>query len=66
MIGNLNLIGGYKKGIRKCGQLIGKLQFSICHKDKIKFGIDITGTVKEAISLDEANGKYLWKYAIKF
>ena len=31
----------------------------------MKFGIDIPGTVKEAVSLDESKGNTLWKYAIK-
>ena len=31
----------------------------------MKFGIDIPGTVKEAVSLDESNGKNIWKYEIR-
>ena len=31
----------------------------------MKFGIYIPGTVKEDVSLDEANGNTLWQYAIK-
>ena len=31
----------------------------------MKFGIDITGTVKQAVSLDEYNRNTLWKDAIK-
>ena len=41
------------------------LHVARCHKGKMKFGIDIPGTVKETISLDEANGNTLWKVAIK-
>ena len=45
--------------------MIGKFQAARCRKGKIKFGIDIPGTVKDNISLDEANGNTLFRYAIK-
>ena len=45
--------------------MIGKLHVSICHRGKMKFGIDIPGTVKETVSLDEANGNTLWQDEIK-
>ena len=44
---------------------MGKLNVSRFRKGKIKFGIDIPITVKEAISLDESNGNTLWQDAIK-
>ena len=31
----------------------------------MEFGIDMPGTVKEAVSLDEANVNTLWKNSIK-
>ena len=31
----------------------------------MKFGTNIPGTVKDAVSLDEANGNTLWQDAIK-
>ena len=31
----------------------------------MKFGIDIPGTMKEAVILDESNGNNLWQDAIK-
>ena len=45
--------------------MIGKLHVARCHKGKMKFGIDIPGTVKEAVSLDEFGGNTLWQDAIK-
>ena len=54
-----------RKVIKKRDRLIGKIQVSRCRKGEMKFGIDIPGTVKEAISLDEANGKNIWQDEIK-
>ena len=31
----------------------------------MKFSIDITGTMKEVVSLDKTNGKNIWQDAIK-
>ena len=36
--------------------MIGKLHVARLHKGKMKFGIDIPGTMKEAVIIDEANG----------
>ena len=46
--------------------MIGTLHFSRYLKVRMKFVIDIPGTVKETVSLDEANENTLWKNAIKF
>ena len=54
-----------QKAIKKRDQIIGKLHVSRCRKGKMKFGTNIPGTVKDAVSLDEANGNTLWQDAIK-
>ena len=45
--------------------MISKLHVARCRKGKMKFGIDIPGTVKEAASLYEANVNTVCKDAIK-
>ena len=45
--------------------MIGKLHVTRCYKGKMKYGIDITATVKEAVIFDEANINTLWQDAIK-
>ena len=54
-----------QKAISKHDRLIGELQVARCCKGKMKFGVDIPSTVKEAVSLDEAKRKTLWQDAIK-
>ena len=54
-----------QKVIKKRDQIIGKLHVATCSKGKMKFCIDIPGTVKDAVSIDEDNGNTLWKNAIK-
>ena len=54
-----------QKFIKKCDQMIGKIHVARLRKGKMKFGIDIPVTVKEAVSLDESNGNTLWKDTIK-
>ena len=44
------------KVIKKYDQIFGNLHIATFRKGRIKFGIDIPGTVKESVSLDEANG----------
>ena len=41
--------------------MIGRLHVAKFSKGQIKFGIRISGTVKETISLDDANGNTLCK-----
>ena len=45
--------------------MIGNIHIARCHRGKMKFGIDIPGTVKEDVSLDEANVNNLGKDSIK-
>ena len=45
--------------------MIGKLHVTRCCKGKMKSGIDIPATVKEAVIFDKANINTLWQDAIK-
>ena len=54
-----------RKVLKRRDRMIGRLQTLRCRKGRMKFGIDIPGTVEQAIKLDEANGNTLWQDAIK-
>ena len=54
-----------QKFIKKHDQIIGKINIARCRKGKMKFGIYIPGTMKEAVRLDEANGNTIWQDEIK-
>ena len=53
------------KVVRKRSRIIKKLKTVRCRKGKMKFGIDVPGSVEEAIKLDEKNGNTLWQDAIR-
>ena len=53
-----------KKFIKKRDRIIVRLHVAIFHKDLMKFGMDIPGTVKEYVRLDEYNGNSLWQDVI--
>ena len=40
--------------------MIGRLQAQRIRKGQMKFGIEIPGTVEQAIALDAKNGNSLW------
>ena len=46
-------------------QLIGRLKARRVRKGRMKFGIEVPGTVEEAIHLDKQNGNTLWQDAIR-
>ena len=52
-----------RKVINKRNKIIGKIHVFRCCIGKMKFGIAIPGTVKEAVRLDETNGNTLQKDA---
>ena len=45
-------------------RLINKLKLHVVRKGRLKFGIQIPGTVEEALRLDNENGNTFWKDAI--
>ena len=49
-----------RKVLKRRDRMIGRLQTLRCRKGRMKFGIDIPGTVEQAIRLDKANGSTLW------
>ena len=54
-----------RKVINERDRIIGQLHAAICRKGKMKFGIDILGTMKDVVSLDEANGNTICRNSIK-
>ena len=52
------------KTIRRRDRLIKKLKATYVRKGRMKFGIDVPGTVEQALALDTANGNTLWFDAI--
>ena len=53
-----------KKALRHRKRIINKLKSNAVRKGRMKFGIDIPGTVEQASALDKANGNTLWTDAI--
>ena len=54
-----------KHALRNRDRMIGRLQAQRIRKGRMKFGIEIPGTVEQAIALDAKNGNSLWQDAIK-
>lgn len=54
-----------KSTLRQRDRLVSKLKSNVVRKGRMKFGIDIPGTVKQALDLDEKNGNTLWQDAIE-
>ena len=53
-----------KKALRHRDRMISRLHTRRCRKGRMKFGIEVPGTVEEALRLDEINGNTLWRDAI--
>ena len=45
--------------------MIKQMKARLCRKGRMKFGVQIPGTVDEAIALDTEDGNTLWQDAIK-
>ena len=54
-----------KHTMRRRDRIISKLKSQRVRKGRMKFGIDIPGTVDQAIKLDNENGNTLWQDSIK-
>ena len=53
------------KVLKQRDRMIKQMKAQRCCKGRMKFGVQIPGTVEEAIELDRANGNTLWQDAIK-
>ena len=54
-----------RKVLKRRDRMISKMKTRRCRKGRMKFGVQIPGTVEEAIALDIENGNTLWQDAIK-
>lgn len=54
-----------KHALRNQDRMIGRLQAQRIRKGRMKFGIEIPGTVEQAIALDTRNRNAFWQDAIK-
>ncbi|GFH61944.1 pol protein [Chaetoceros tenuissimus] len=50
--------------LRQRARMISRLKSNVIRKGKTKFGIQVPGTWKEAVKIDEANNNTLWQDAI--
>ena len=53
------------KVLKKRDCILSRLKTLRCRKGRMKFGIDVPGSVKKTMKLDKANGNTLWQMLLR-